>query len=56
MSELLKKQNYGVEVEFTGITRAMAAKAVAEVIGSMVLITPAITPESFVIHRDGNGK
>lgn len=28
MSELLKKQNYGVEVEFTGITRAMAAKAV----------------------------
>lgn len=33
MSELLKKQNYGVEVEFTGIT-----------------------PESFVIHRDGNGK
>ena len=36
MSELLKKQNYGVEVEFTGITRAMAAKAVAEVIGSTV--------------------
>lgn len=34
MSELLKKQNYGVEVEFTGITRAMAAKAVAEVIHS----------------------
>lgn len=36
MSELLKKQNYGVEVEFTGITRAMAAEAVAEVIGSTV--------------------
>ena len=36
MSELLKKQNYGVEVEFTGITRAMAAKAVAEVIGGTV--------------------
>lgn len=36
MSELLKKQNYGVEVEFTGITRSMAAKAVAEVIGSTV--------------------
>lgn len=36
MSELLKKQNYGVEVEFTGITRKMAAKAVAEVLGSTV--------------------
>lgn len=34
MSELLKKQNFGVEVEFTGITRAMAAKAVADVLGS----------------------
>lgn len=29
MSELLKKQNYGVEVEFTGISRKMAADAVA---------------------------
>ena len=27
MSELLKKQNYGVEVEFTGISRKMAADA-----------------------------
>ena len=27
MSELLKKQNYGVEVEFTGISRNMAADA-----------------------------
>lgn len=58
MSELLKKQNYGVEVEFTEITRAMAAKAVAEVIGSTVTGPDhtSITPESFVIHRDGNGK
>ena len=31
MSELLKKQNYGVEVEFTGISRKMAADAVAEI-------------------------
>lgn len=34
MSELLKKQNYGVEVEITGITRKMAADAVAEIIGT----------------------
>lgn len=36
MSELLKNQKFGVEVEFTGITRAMAAKAVAEVLNSTV--------------------
>lgn len=35
MSELLKKQNYGVEVEFTGISRKMAADAVAEIIGKL---------------------
>ena len=40
LSELLKKQNYGVEVEFTGITRKMAAEAVAEIIG-----TPASRPD-----------
>ena len=34
MSELLKKQKFGVEVEFTGITRTMAAEAVAEILGS----------------------
>ena len=33
MSELIKNQNFGVEVEFTGITRAMAAQAVADVLG-----------------------
>ncbi|MCD8011678.1 MAG: amidoligase family protein [Lachnospiraceae bacterium] len=33
MSELLKNQRFGVEVEFTGITRKMAADAVAEVLG-----------------------
>ena len=27
MSELLRNQKFGVEVEFTGITRSMAAKA-----------------------------
>ena len=36
MSELLKKQNYGVEVEFTGISRKMAADAVAEIISKML--------------------
>ena len=34
MSELIKNQNYGVEIEFTGITRRMAANIVAEVLGS----------------------
>lgn len=34
MSELLRNQKFGVEVEFTGITRAMAANVVADVLGS----------------------
>ena len=34
MSELIKSQNYGVEIEFTGIARRMAANIVAEVLGS----------------------
>ena len=34
MSELIKNQNFGVEIEFTGITRRMAAHIVAEVLGS----------------------
>lgn len=34
MSELIKNQNYGVEIEFTGITRRMAASIVAEVLRS----------------------
>lgn len=36
MSELLKKQRFGVEVEFTWITREMAAKAVQEVVGGTI--------------------
>lgn len=36
MSELLKNQKFGVEVEFTGITRAMAAKAVQEIVGGSI--------------------
>ena len=36
MSELLKNQKFGVEVEFTGITRAMAANAVKAVVGGHV--------------------
>lgn len=55
MSELLKKQNYGVEVEFTGITRAMAAKAVAEVIGSTVT-GPDHTCYHTRIIRDSQGR
>lgn len=55
MSELLKKQNYGVEIEFTGITRAMAAKAVAEVIGSTVT-GPDHTCYHTRIIRDSQGR
>lgn len=55
MSELIKKQNYGIEVEFTGITREMAAKAVAEVLGSTVT-----GPDSTCYHtriiRDTQGR
>ena len=36
MSELLKNQKFGVEVEFTGITREMAANAVREVVGGTI--------------------
>lgn len=36
MSELLKKQKFGVEVEFTGTTREMAARAVQEVVGGTI--------------------
>ena len=36
MSELLKKQKFGVEVEFTGITRTMAAEAIAEILKVML--------------------
>ena len=32
MSELLKNQKFGVEVEFTGITRSMAARAVHSIV------------------------
>lgn len=36
MSELLKNQKFGVEVEFTGITRAMAAEAVRSIVGGSI--------------------
>lgn len=45
MPELLKNQKFGVEVEFTGITRAKAAKIVAEVLGT----TPS-QPERTCYH------
>lgn len=45
MSELLKNQKFGVEVEFTGITRKKAATAVAEILGSY-----AAGPDSTCYH------
>lgn len=44
MSELLKNQKFGVEVEFTGITRETAAKAVAEVLNVTTVSGPASRP------------
>lgn len=40
MSELLKNQKFGVEVEFTGITRETAARAVAEVLNTSIISGP----------------
>lgn len=37
MSELLKKQLFGVEIEFTGISRATAAKVVAEELNASIV-------------------
>ncbi len=36
MSELIRNQKFGVEVEFTGITREMAAIAVAEIVNGQI--------------------
>lgn len=36
MSELIRNQKFGVEVEFTGITREMAAEAVAEILNGRI--------------------
>lgn len=44
MSELLKNQKFGVEVEFTGITREIAANAVAEVLNVTTVSAPASRP------------
>lgn len=58
MSELLKKQKFGVEVEFTGITRTMAAEAVAEILEVMPpdLIALAIVLIRFEIAKEEFGK
>ena len=45
MSELLKNQKFGVEVEFTGITREMAANAVREVVGGTISVMCKETKE-----------
>jgi len=44
MAEMLKNQRFGVEVEFTGITREIAAKVVAEVLGTTRISRPAGSP------------
>ena len=41
MSELIRAQRFGVEVEFTGISRAEAVKALAEVLESTQITNPA---------------
>ena len=41
MSELIKSQNFGVEIELTGITRAAAAKVIADELNSPHIIGPS---------------
>ena len=36
MENILRKQKFGVEIEFTGITREMAAKAVHQIVGGTI--------------------
>ena len=36
MENILRKQKFGVEIEFTGITREMAAKAVHQIVGGKI--------------------
>ena len=41
MTALIKNQNFGIEVELTGITRKQAAEIVAKVLGSNRITGPA---------------
>ena len=58
MSELLKKQNYGVEVEFTGISRKMLLMQLQKSSELQLpdQITLATRQEQFRIHREENGR
>ena len=44
---MLKKQNYGIEIEMTGLTREAAAKALADLISDEELSEDYIIPKAF---------
>ena len=52
MSELLKNQKFGVEVEFTGITRSMAAEAVGSIVGGSISGPPSDAYYTRIITDD----
>lgn len=56
MSELLKNQKYGVEIEFTGIERETAASAVAEIIGTRTILGPVGNCYHTRIIKDSTGR
>lgn len=54
----LKDQTFGVEIEFTGITRERAAQVVADILTPTrpTQITLAITHERYLMTQVVNGK
>lgn len=56
MYDMMKKQNFGVEVEFTGISRRMAAKALAEVLESTEITSPDNSCYKRIKVTDGKGR
>ena len=56
MSELLKNQKFGVEVEFTGITRKMAADVVAKILNSVASVQEITCYHTRTIKDNRNRK
>lgn len=56
MTELIKKQRFGIEVELTGISRSKAAKVVAEALGSTRISGPSNGCYDKRVVRDSEGR
>ena len=52
----IKNQQFGVEIEFTGITRREAAKALADYFQTGPVYVPVMTPGPWRIPKGGSGK